>query len=100
MITLQMRVISCGEIETLTKQDGSQSQKRQIRLQELGGYSRYDNPAQNVGNALVAVMFGNLAQCMFYPNEIVTVVVKPSIRNYQGAWYQDLTVVDIIKLSK
>lgn len=100
MITGIFRVISCGDVETVQKQDGTQSSKRQIRLQEIGGYSRYDNPAQNVGNAFVATMFGNLSQCMFYQNELVVCALRGSIRVYQGQWYQDIAVSDIYKLNK
>lgn len=94
------RVIACDDVQTLTKQDGTQTSKRQIRLQELGGFSRYDNPQQSVSNALQATMFGNLAQCIFYPYEIVAVTLRTSLRFNQGAWYQDTTVVDIVRVQQ
>lgn len=100
MLTATFRVISCGEIEQLTKQDGDTTYKRQLRIQELGGFSRYDNPAQNVGNAIQATMFGNMAQNIFYPNDIVQVCLKFNIRNVNGLWYQDITIVDVIKINK
>ena len=97
MITSTFRVVACGEQEPYKTSNGGQSQKRQLRLQEFGGYNGNDNQAQRISNGLVCTMFGNLAQCMFYPNELVTASLRFSAREYQGQWYQDITVVDIMK---
>lgn len=99
MITKAFRVIACGEQESYTTSSGNQSQKRQLRLQEFGGWNPNDNHAQRISNGIVATLFGNLAQCMFYPNEIVLATLRFSAREYQGQWYQDVTVVDVHKLS-
>ena len=100
MITKAFRVIACGELEAYTTSNGNQSQKRQLRLQEFGGWNGNDNQVARISNGIVATMFGNLAQCMFYPNEIVLASLRFSAREYQGSWYQDVTVVDIHKLSQ
>lgn len=99
MLTQIFRVMACGEQESYTTSGGNQSQKRQVRLQEFGGWNGNDNPASRISNGIVATMFGNLAQCMFYPNEIVLATLRFSAREYQGSWFQDVTVVDIHKLS-
>lgn len=96
MITSTFRVVACGELESYTTGNGNQSQKRQLRLQEFGGYNANDNQAQRISNGLVCTMFGNLAQCMFYPNELVVASLRFSVREYQGQWYQDITVTDIV----
>ena len=100
MITSTFRVVACGEIEAYTTSTGNQSQKRQLRLQEFGGWNGNDNQAARISNGIVATMFGNLAQCMFYPNDIVLASLRFSAREYQGSWFQDVTVVDIHKLSQ
>jgi hypothetical protein len=99
MITSTFRVIACGEQEAYTTSTGNQSQKRQLRLQEFGGWNGNDNQAARISNGIVATMFGNLAQCMFYPNEIVLATLRFSAREYQGQWYQDVTVTDVCKLN-
>lgn len=98
MIEKMMRVACCGNKEVLTKQDGTQGAKRQLVLQEVGGYSRYDDPQKNIGNAVVATMYGNLAECVFYQNEIVWVSLRTSARLVNGQWYQDVTVAEIVKI--
>lgn len=100
MITKAFRVITCGELEAYTTSTGNQSQKRQLRLQEFGGWNGNDNQAARISNGIVATMFGNLAQCMFYPNEIVLATLRFSAREYQGSWFQDVTITDIHKLSQ
>ena len=99
MLTSQFRVVACGEQEAYTTSTGNQSQKRQLRLQEFGGWNGNDNQAARISNGIVATMFGNLAQCMFYPNDIVLATLRFSAREYQGQWYQDITVVDVCKLN-
>lgn len=99
MLTQIFRVMACGEQESYTTSTGNQSQKRQLRLQEFGGWNGNDNQAARISNGIVATMFGNLAQCMFYPNEIVLATLRFSAREYQGSWYQDVTIVDVHKLT-
>ena len=99
MVTSTFRVVACNEIESYTTSTGNQSQKRQLRLQEFGGWNGNDNQVARISNGIVATMFGNLAQCMFYPNEIVLATLRFSAREYQGQWYQDVTVTDVCKLN-
>ena len=98
MITKTFRVVACGEPEPYTTGNGNQSEKRQLRLQEFGGYNANDNQAQRISNGLVCTLFGTLAKCMFYPNELVVASLRFSAREYQGNWYQDITVTDLTKL--
>lgn len=99
MITQIFRVVAAGDLESYTTSSGNQSQKRQVRLQEFGGWNGNDNPASRISNGIVATLFGNLAQCMFYPNEVVVATLRFAAREYQGSWYQDVTIVDVHKMS-
>lgn len=93
------RVLGCGDIiqTPSQKSEGGFINKRFIRLQELGGFNRQDG-ADKASNAIIATMMGNLAQSMFYPGDLVVVSYRTSIREYQGQWYQDITVTDIAKI--
>ena len=99
MLTQIFRVVACGEQESYTTSSGNQSQKRQLRLQEFGGWNGNDNPAIRISNGIVATLFGNLAQCLFQPGEVVLCTLRFSAREYQGQWYQDVTITDIAKLN-
>ena len=99
MLQQIFRVVASGELESYNTSNGNQSQKRQVRLQEFGGWNGNDNQAARISNGIVATLFGNLAQCMFYPNEVVLATLRFSAREYQGQWYQDVTITDIHKLS-
>lgn len=92
------RVVACGETEPYKTGKGDESQKRQLRLQEFGGYNANDNQEQRISNGIVCTMFGNLAHSVFYRNELVVATLRFSAREYQGQWYQDITVTDIVKL--
>ena len=93
------KVLGCGDITQTPSQksEGGFINKRFIRLQEFGGFNRQDG-VDKASNAIIATMMGNLAQCMFYPGELVVVSYRTSIREYQGNWYQDITISDIAKL--
>lgn len=93
------KVLGCGDIIQTPSQrsEGGFINKRLIRLQEFGGFNRQDG-SDKASNAVIATMMGNLAQCMFYPGELVAASLRTSIREYQGNWYQDITVQDIAKL--
>lgn len=98
MITGIYRVLGCSDIIQVPSQKnpGEIVYKRFIRLQEFGGYNRQDT-SDRQSNSIIATMMGNLAQCMFYQNELVNVSLRFAIREYQGNWYQDITVADIHK---
>ena len=93
------KVLGCGDLIQMPSQksEGGFISKRTIRRQEFGGSSRQD-AADRASNAVVANMVGGLAQCMFYNGDIVMARLRMSIREYQGTWYQDITVVEITKL--
>lgn len=84
------KVLSQGNPQSIQKQDGSQSTKCQIVLQEVGG--QYED-------ALVCTMLGNLAQCRFYPGDLVYGVIRLSTHQYNEQTYQDIVANDLIKLN-
>lgn len=84
------KVISQLEPFTVTKQDGSRLTKCQIVLQEIGG--KYEN-------SYVCTLLGNAATCKFYPNDYVYAALRFSHSEYQGKFYQDINVQDIISFS-
>lgn len=100
MYTGIFRVVSQAEPETYSTSTGTQSQKRQIRLQELGGYNSKDNQSQHVSNGFAATAFGYLAKATFYPNEIVAASLRFSASEHQGQWFQDVTIADIAPIKQ
>lgn len=93
------KVLGCGELMQTPSQksEGGFISKRFIRLQEFGGSNRQDG-ADRASNAIIATLLGGLAQCMFYKDDIVVASLRMSIREFQGNWYQDITVAEITKL--
>lgn len=100
MITSTFRVVACGEPEPYTTSNGTPSQKRQLRLQELGGWNSNENQAQRISNGLVCTLFGNLSLIQFHANDLLVATLRFSAREYQGQWYQDITLVDFAKLNQ
>lgn len=100
MITADFRVLGCSDLIQVPSQkaEGGMVYKKFIRLQEFGGSNRQDT-ADRASNSIIATMMGNLAQCNFYQYDIVKCALRFSIREYQGNWYQDITVVDINKIN-
>ena len=84
------KVIAQCEPFTVTKQDGSQLSKCQIVLQEIGG--KYEN-------SYVATLLGNSALCKFYQGDLVFASLRFQHSEYQGKFYQDITVQDIISFT-
>ena len=86
-----LKVVQQGEAFAVQSQksEGGQTMKCNIVLQELGG--KYED--QYVG-----VLLGNVAQCKFYPGDLVAASLKFSTRDYNGATYQDVLVTDIVKI--
>ena len=82
------KIISQTEPVTITKQDGTQTQKSTVVLQELGG---------QYANSYAAVLLGN--QVKFYPNELVAASLRFNARDYNGRSYQDVTINEIYKLT-
>lgn len=85
------KVISQGEPFTVTKQDGGQLNKCQIVLQEFVG--KYED-------SYVCTLLGNSALCKFYPGDLVLASLRFQHNEYQGKFYQDITVQEIISFSQ
>lgn len=84
------RVINQGEPFTVTKQDQSTLNKCQIVLQEVGG--KYED-------SYVCTLLGNSALCKFFPNDLVYASLRFQHSEYQGKYYQDINVQDIISFT-
>lgn len=84
------KVVNQSLPTTVQKQDGSSISKCTIVLTEPGG--KYEN-------TFVCTLLGNAAQCRFYPNDLVWASLRFASREYQGNFYQDITVQDIISFS-
>lgn len=84
------KVIAQQESFQVNKQDGSILNKCQIVLQEIGG--KYEN-------SYVCTLLGNAALCKFYPNDLVFAALRFSHSEYQGKFYQDITIQDIINFT-
>lgn len=85
------KVIKQLEPFTVNKQDGSTLTKCQIVLQLFGG--RYED-------TFVCTLLGNAAQCRFYENDLVYASLRFQHNEYQGKFYQDITVQDIISFTQ
>lgn len=84
------KVIKQLEPFSVTKQDGGQLTKCQIVLQEIGG---------KFENSYVCTLLGNAALCKFYENDLVFASLRFQHSEYQGKFYQDITVQDIISFT-
>ena len=83
------RVIHQGEPQQVASQksEGGQVSKCQIVLQELGG---------KFENMYVCTLFGNSATCKWYAGDLVFASLRFQAREYNGQWYQDITVGEIV----
>lgn len=84
------KVITQSPVVQVTRQDGTQTSKSTIMLQEVGG--KYED-------SFAAVLLGNMASLKFYQNDIVFAALRFSAREYNGNLYMDCNVQDIIKFS-
>lgn len=84
------KVVAQTAPQSVNRQDGTQTQKCIIVLQEIGG--RYEN-------SFACAMIGNMASCKFYPEDIVFASLRFSHREYQQQYYMDATVQDIVKIN-
>lgn len=84
------KVIAQQEPFQVNKQDGSILNKCQIVLQEFGG--KYEN-------SYVCNLIGNFALCKFYPGDLVLAALSFKHNEYQGKFYQDINVQDIISFT-
>ena len=83
------RVVRQTQAVSVQRQDGTQTQKCTLVLQEVGG--KYEN-------TYAAMLLGNLASCVFYPGDLVYASLRFQHREYNGQYYMDCTVQDITKL--
>lgn len=84
------KVVNQGETFSVNKQDGSQLTKCQIVLQEFGG--KYEN-------SYVCQLLGNSALCRFYKGDLVYAALRFQHSEYQGKFYNEITVQDIISFT-
>lgn len=75
-----------------TKQEGGQLAKSVIRLRELG--------SGKFGNEYACTLFGNLALCKFYENDLVAASLRFQVHVVNGILYQEIVANDIVKLVK
>lgn len=84
------KVVAQQEPLTVNKQDGTTLNKCIIVLQEVGG--RYEN-------SYVCTLLGNAAICRFYKDDLVYAALRFQHSEYQGKFYNEITVQDIISFS-
>jgi len=85
------KVVAQQEPTTVNKQDGSTLNKCVIVLQEVGG--KYEN-------SFVCNLLGNAALCKFYPGDLVYAALRFQHSEYQGKFYNEIVVQDIIKVAR
>jgi len=84
------KVIAQQEPFSVTKQDGSQLSKCIIVLQEIGG---------KFENSYACNLLGNSALCKFYPGDLVFASLRFTHSEYQGRFYNEISVQDIISFT-
>lgn len=88
-MNMNYRIITQTPPTTVKRQDGTETQKCSLVMQELGG---------KYANSYVATLLGNLAKLQFKQNDIVVAALRFTHREYNGAYYMDCMVQDIVKL--
>ena len=83
------KVIKQGEPQQVASQkaEGGQLSKCMITLQEWG---------DKYGNTFVCTLLGNNALCRWSAGDIVLASLRFQAREYNGQWYQDIVVSEII----
>ena len=94
MKTYIFKVVSQGDVSYIpsTKQEGGQLAKSVIRLREFG--------SGKFGNEYACTLFGNLALCKFYENDLVAASLRFQVHEVNGILYQEIIANDIVKLVK
>lgn len=94
MKTYIFKVISQQAVSYIpsTKQEGGQLAKSVIRLREFG--------SGKFGNEFACTLFGNLALCKFYENDLVAASLRFQVHEVNGILYQEIIANDIVKLVK
>jgi len=84
------RIVSQSETQLVTKQDGTTTNKATLILQEIGG---------RTADSFACTVLGQAACSRFLPGDIVFANLRFQHREYNGNFYQDITIHDILKLS-
>lgn len=94
MKTYIFKVVSQQAVSYIpsTKQEGGQLAKSVIRLREFG--------SGKFGNEYACTLFGNLALCKFYENDLVAASLRFQVHEVNGILYQEIVANDIVKLVK
>ncbi len=94
MKTYIFKVVSQQAVSYIpsTKQEGGQLAKSVIRLKEFG--------SGKFGNEYACTLFGNLALCKFYENDLVAASLRFQVHVVNGILYQEIVANDIVKLVK
>lgn len=83
------RVVSQSEPVNINTQNGNTLQKSTVVLQEVNG---------KFGDCYMASLLGN--QIKLYPNEYVWAALRFSVKEYNGANYQDIIIQDITSFTQ
>lgn len=85
------RVVQQGETYAVQSQktEGVTIPKCNIIIQKLGG--------QNA-DRFVGSMLGNLAQCRFYPGDVVAATLRFTTHQFEDRVFQDVLVTDLCKM--
>jgi len=84
------KVVAQTPPQSVSRQDGTLTQKSTLVLQEIGG--RYEN-------SYACTMLGNMASCKFNPGDLVFASLRFTHREYQEQYYMDASIQDIVKIS-
>ena len=93
MKTKILKVMKSGDIFSVKseKSETGQVNKRNLVLQELGG--RYEDQ-------YAVAAFGEAASLEVAEGDLVVGALRFQVREFNGQWYQDITVTEIEKLTK
>ena len=85
------KVVAQGEpfVVQSQKAENGQLKKSILTLQEIGG--KYEN-------TYAVTLLGGMAEFRFYPGECVFAALHFAVREYNGQVYQDIVVIEIIKV--
>lgn len=91
METKILRVTQLGEPLAVQSQkaEGGQMLKRSVVLQELGG--KYED-------RYAATLIGAMAEKGFAEGDLVVARLRFQTHEYNGNWYQDITVLEMLKI--
>ena len=93
MMTNIFRVVSQDTVTYVpsSKEANGQLAKCEIRLKKLG--------SSKFSDEFVATLFGNLAQCRYNEGDVVVAVLRFSVHEVNGCFYQDVVCNDLGKLN-